>query len=177
MEIRHKLAAICVWLWSLQSVRIFAAAGDLGSSLRTLQQCGYFPKQQLQCGSMFWETRVCLPTGPPCHSNVFCNSCNFKSFKQGQISFHTVAFLTFRWQLLSWHMCIMLLSTILAMTAALTVHRQRGHSPDLCDSLWLAKRYQVEGLKWKQFPGAEGNILRSSELNFFPHSLYVKSGL
>lgn len=74
---------------------------------------------EMQLGSVapFCETRVRRPTGPRCHSTAFCNSCNFQSVKQGQISFHTLAFLTLRWQLLSWHMCIMLLSTILAVTA------------------------------------------------------------
>lgn len=35
------------------------------------------------------------PPGPLCHSKVFCHSCNLKSVKQEQISFHTLAFLTF----------------------------------------------------------------------------------
>lgn len=128
------------------------------------------------------------PLGTRCHSTLFYHSSNLKSVREEQISFHTLAFLTFRWQLLSWHMCVRLLSTILATTAALTVHRHRGHSVDLCDSLWSAKRYQVEGPKQKQFSGAEGNILRSSELHFFPtfplhdvwsltHSLYLNSCL
>lgn len=111
---------------------------------------------------------LCLPSGLQCSSRVLCHSCALRSVKQEQISFHTLAFLAFRWRLLSWRMSIMLLSPVAAMTAALTVHRCKGHSVDLCDSLWLAKRYQVEGPKQKQFSGAEGNILRSSELHFFP---------
>lgn len=146
-----------------------SAAKDAASCSRTLKQNGNFPEQGLESDSVFGEVRLYLPIGPPCHFTVFCFSCNLKSVRREQISFHTLAFLTFRWQLLSWHMCGMLLSTILATTAALTVHRHRGHSVDLCDSLWLAKRYQVEGPKQKQFSGAEGNILRSSELHFFSH--------
>lgn len=133
------------------------------SCSRTLQLGGHFPKNS-NLSVVQRQASVYLLG----HSTVFCHSCNLKSVKQEQISFHTLAFLTFRWQLLSWHMCIMLLSTIWATTAALTVHRHRGHSVDLCGFLWLAKRYQVEGPKQKQFSGAEGNILRSSELRFFP---------
>lgn len=92
-----------------------------------------------------------------------------KSVKQGQISFHTLALLTFGWQLLSWHMCNMLLSRILATTAKLTVHRQRGHSVDLCDSLVIGKKISCGRAKAKAIFRSWGEYIEVKRTSFFPH--------
>lgn len=97
------------------------------------------------------DSRVCLPAGTlPLH----CVSPFSKTWKVSSKSwflFTLRPLLTFRWQLLSRHMCTVLLSRSSAATAALTLHRHRGDTEDLCGSLWLAKRYRVGGRKQKQF--------------------------
>lgn len=119
----------------------------------------YFCKRQV----------TAYPLGQSATPQCFDTLANLKSVKQDQISFHTLALLTFRWQLLSWHMCIVLLSIILAATAALTLHGHRGHSVGLCGSLWLAKRYRVEGPKQKQFFSSWGEYIEVKWTSFFSH--------
>lgn len=142
------------------------------SLLASSQQLGFLLKDTsaawtLSKNSAFTRRATLLPL-----RQCFAILANSRSVKRGTYFFFILRpFSLLGWQLLSWHMCSTLLSTHLSpATAALTLHRHRGHLADLCAALcdWQ------KDIKWKDqsksnFQELRGDILRSSELHFFPH--------
>lgn len=125
---------------------------------------------QVSFPSFFWGVNVCAnPAGHTATPHCFAHLAKLKSVKEVKFfPLHTPAFLPFGWQLLTWHMCITFLSIISAMTAALTLHRHRGPSMNLCSSLGLSKRI------WsKSFLITERNNFRWANFIFPFYSLHV----
>lgn len=136
---------------------------ELGvSGSRTGWQGGHVSKLWLKSASLvFFLDIYANPLGHAATPHCFAHLAKLKSVKQVKFFLHTLAFLPFGWQLLTWHMCITFLSIISAMTAALTLHRHRLR--------WIVAALDCQkDLEAKAFL-TEGNKLRSGELHFPPY--------